>query len=104
MRDTTSNPGEYRRLFLQKVSYFDFLQPVERLRLIDHSISYCQAHLHHIASEADDLTQQARNWEGWKPAWTQDSLTVMQHMQYQWQLELDWAQALREKEQSRIDP
>jgi hypothetical protein len=23
---------------------------------------------------------------------------------YQWQLELDWAQALREKEQSRIDP
>ena len=34
----------------------------------------------------------------------QDSLTVMQHMQYQWQLELDWAQALREKEQSRSDP
>lgn len=97
MTDTTFNPGEYRRIFLQKVALFAFLKPAERLRLIDHYIGYCQAHKQHLISEAADLAQQADTWVGWQSTWTQDSLTAMQHMQAQWQLELDWAQELREK-------
>src|SRR5216117_192218 len=31
MMDTTSNPGEYRQIFLQKVSVLRFLKPAERL-------------------------------------------------------------------------
>src|SRR5437588_2856189 len=41
MMDTTSNPGEYQKLFSHKASAFEFLKPVERLRLIDHYINYC---------------------------------------------------------------
>src|SRR5262249_16953 len=40
MMDTTSYLGEYQRVFLQKVSYFSFLQPLERLQLIEHYIGY----------------------------------------------------------------
>src|SRR5712664_3877614 len=36
MRDTSSNPGEYQKLFAHKVSAFGFITPVDRLRLIDH--------------------------------------------------------------------
>src|SRR5215472_4810363 len=43
MMDTTSYPGEYQRLFLQKVAYFSFLQPQERLHLVEHYIGYCQS-------------------------------------------------------------
>ncbi len=38
MMDTTSNPGEYRQIFLQKVSVLRFLKQAERLYLIDHYI------------------------------------------------------------------
>ena len=43
MLDTTSYPGEYQKLFLQKVAYFSFLQPEERLHLIEQYLSYCQS-------------------------------------------------------------
>src|SRR5436305_6862968 len=98
MMDTTSNPGEYQKIFLQKVSMLEFLKPSERLRILDHYINYCQAHLLHITAEADDLVQQA---PAWGPEWGamrfKAVLDVMQHMVDQWQVELDWAKTLRER-------
>src|SRR2546421_4683386 len=43
MMDTTSYLGDYQRVFLQKVAYFSFLQPEERLQLIEHYRGYCQS-------------------------------------------------------------
>lgn len=104
MMDTNSNPGEYQKIFLQKVSMLWFLKSSERLRLIDHYINYCQAHVLHITSEADDLVQRSpyRGLE-WGPTRINAILEVMQHMIDQWQLELDWAKALHERELSRIE-
>jgi DNA-binding PadR family transcriptional regulator len=34
MKDTSSNPGEYQKLFLMKSFYFDLLPPLELLTLI----------------------------------------------------------------------
>ncbi len=102
--DTTSNPGEYQKIFLQKVSMLEFLKPSERLRLIDHYMNYCQAHVLHIMAEADDLVQRSPNWgPEWGRMRFKAVLDVMQHMVDQWQVELDWAKSLRERELARVE-
>ncbi len=104
MKDTTSNPGEYQKIFLQKVTMLEYLKSSERLRLLDHYINYCQAHVLHITAEADDLVQRSPDWgPDWGPTHFKAVLDVMQHMIDQWQLELDWAKTLREREIARIE-
>ena len=99
MMDTTSNPGEYQRFFLQKVSMFHTLQIAERLYLIDHYINYCQAHILHLTAEGEDLaTGHYHRYEG--DEWVlRSTLDVMGHMTDQWRLEVAWAQRLRAREQ-----
>ena len=94
MMDTTSNPGDYQRIFLHKVSYLEFLKPTERLYLIDHYINYCQAHVLHLAAEKEDLAQSNHM----SPFQLDVTLHVMQHLIDQWKLELDWANCLHEKD------
>jgi DNA-binding PadR family transcriptional regulator len=93
MMDTTSNPGDYQRLFLHKVPYLEFLKPTERIYLIDHYVNYCQAHILHLTAEKEDL---ARTKHMSLPQ-LDVTLNVMQHMIDQWKLELDWANSLREE-------
>jgi DNA-binding PadR family transcriptional regulator len=99
MMDTTSNPGDYQRLFLHKVPYLEFLKPNERLYLIDHYINYCQAHVLHLIAEEEDLA----HGNHLTPSQLDTTLDVMQHLIDQWQLELDWARDLHEKELARIE-
>ena len=94
MMDTSSNPGEYRQVFLLKASVLRFLKPAERLYLIEHYINYCQAHILHLNSERDDLVTKAPI----KAEQLTATLNVMQHLIDQWRLELDWARSLRENE------
>jgi DNA-binding PadR family transcriptional regulator len=104
MMDTTSNPGEYQKIFLQKVSMLEFVKSSERLRLIDHYINYCQAHVLHITAEADDFVQQSPRWgPEWSLSRLKAVLEVMQHVIDQWQLELNWAKGLHERELARIE-
>lgn len=98
MMDTTSNPGEYRQIFLQKVSTLRYLKPSERLYLIDHYINYCQAHILHLMAESEDLQGRTAQVE---PAHIEAAVNVMQHLIDQWQLELDWAKSLRQQEVCR---
>lgn len=104
MMDTTSNPGGYQDVFLQKVAYLDFLTPVERLRLIDHYINYSQAHVLHLNAEADDTIQHHTSWcyEGDNTAFVESILSMTYHMIDRWQLELEWARKLRERECSKL--
>lgn len=103
MLDTTSNPGEYQRLFHQKVASFYFLQPLERLYLIDHYINYSQAHILHLAAESDDLA--AGNFHAF-PGDTQvlsAILGVTRHIADHWRLEADWALLLRQQELANLE-
>ena len=99
MMDTTSNPGDYRQIFLQKVGRLRFLKPVERLYLIDHYINYCQAHILHLTAEGEDL-QVGKHLS---PAHLSATLKVMQHLIDQWQLELEWTRSLREEELAQAE-
>jgi DNA-binding PadR family transcriptional regulator len=102
MKDTSSNPGEYQKLFLMKSFYFDLLPPLELLTLIDHYIHYCQTHILHHTTEAEDIVHRSSHWD------IVDHenvvariLATMEHMINQWKLELDWAKSLKAKEITR---
>ena len=112
MNDTGLNPGEYQKLFAYKVSAFAYITPAERLRLIDHYINYCQTNIFHMRTESEDLLlrvvqvddlyheapELARGFPRLSVQSIENVVNVMHHYIDQWQLELDWARQLREKE------
>ncbi len=98
MMDTTSYLGEYQRVFLQKVAYFSFLQPRERLHRIEHYVGYCQSLVSYGSGRAEELAHSGMERPiGMTNAQLTDLLTGMQHKIHQWQQELLWAEELREK-------
>lgn len=97
MMDTTSNPGEYSKLFVQKASVLRYMKPAERLYIIDHYINYCQAHVLHLTAEAEDLEHLGTSY-CMDQVRLDATLNVMQHLTDQWKLELEWARRLREQE------
>ena len=110
MEDISSNPGEYRELFHLKVSWFSYIPPLERLRLIDHYINYCQAHIFHLQTEMEDMQRSApfytrednHDYMQMDAYSVENVINVMQHMIEQWQHELDWARSLQKRELERV--
>jgi len=101
MLDTTSNPGEYAKFFWQKVSYLEFLHPAERLHLIDHYINYCQMHILHLKAQAKNLVEGETHYQGMNLAQLEATLHVLRRSISQWQVDLEYASSLREKEMAR---
>jgi DNA-binding PadR family transcriptional regulator len=90
MMDTTSNLGEYKKLFGFKFIFMDLLQPSERMYLLDHYINYCQTHIFYLESEMEDLKQRPLDY-------LTTSLNIMEHNKSQWHLEIQWANSNREQ-------
>lgn len=103
MLDTTSNPGEYQKLFLQKVPVLELLKPTERLYLVDHYINYCQAHVLHLTAEAEALVREVNDRAFMSSSQLETTVNVMQHVANQWRLDLEWARSLREKEMAQTN-
>ncbi|HLI07702.1 MAG TPA: PadR family transcriptional regulator [Ktedonobacteraceae bacterium] len=101
MIDTTSNPGEYQKLFLHKVPLLHLVKHSERLYLLDHYLNYCQAHILHLMAESEYLASRANAPVSLSQLET--ILDVMQHRIDEWRLELEWAGQLREKELARAE-
>jgi DNA-binding PadR family transcriptional regulator len=96
MLDTQSNPGDYQRIFMIKSTSFDLMGLSERLFVIDHYSNFCQAHILHLKAEAEDFERNAEAYHI-APSWLERNLEATRHLSDTWQLELDWAKALREK-------
>lgn len=96
MMDTTSNPREYQEIFAFKVTVFEFLAPEERLFLIDHYIHFCKAHLVHLGARVPGLQSEENDYCE-IPAHAGSIRSAVEHRISQWQLELAWAQQLREQ-------
>lgn len=90
MLDTQSNLGEYKKLFGYKFIFIDLLDSSEQLYLLDHYIHYCQTHIFHLESEMEDLKHRPYDY-------LTMSLNIMEHNRLQWQLELKWANGVREQ-------
>jgi len=100
MLDTNSHQKAYQEIFLQKTGFFAFITLEERLRLIDQYIHYCQGHILYEQAEIDDLLKHVKPSE--QTVWQrEDMVGAMQHILERWQLELAWAQRLREQSQAR---
>ncbi len=96
MMDVTSNPGDYQRLFNFKTAMFDMISFGDRLKLIDHYINYCHNQIFHIRSEKEDMVVNAEMRKNRAPV--ARIVEMMAHRQKQWELEMEWALSLREKE------
>jgi DNA-binding PadR family transcriptional regulator len=113
MNDTSSNPGDYPRLFAHKATAFSFISPYERVRLIDHYITYCQAHMYHMQAESIDLVRRFAEMQETQqsahgiPMLDEESLgytvKVMQHYIDHWEHEIAWAKELRAEEAARVE-
>jgi DNA-binding PadR family transcriptional regulator len=98
MMDTTSNPGEYSKFFWQKVSFLEYLHPAERLHLIDHYINYCQTHLLHLKAQAKNLVEGEVQYHAMDITQLEATLHILRRSTSHWQVDLEYANSLREKE------
>ncbi len=97
MMDTTSNPGNYQRIFRLKALHLEFLQPKDQLYLLDHYLYYCQAAAHYMRDEAEDMRGNAIKRETSSEWLMTTALDLMATAQAQWELERGWAERLRER-------
>lgn len=95
MMDTTSNPGEYRTLFWLKVSFARFVSAAEYRYLLDHYLTYSQAHIFHITNEMEDLKRTVAPAGLVSGEDLEQTLLVMRHNRRQWQCEVEDAQQMR---------
>lgn len=101
MMDTSSNLGDYQKIFRYKMGFFDLLHPEERLLLMNHYINYCQATILHLQSEMGSLVYELSAHPA--PAFLENVLRGMKHIVQQWQAECDWIIGVRDQELERIN-
>ena len=95
MMDTTSHPGDYPDFFWHKSMFLDLLAPAERTYLLDHYLTYCQAHLFHLTGELESVAEDAARDHAITPAQVEATRRVLRHRLSRWELELEHARALR---------
>ena len=109
MMDTSSNLGDYPRIFHLKAVHFQFLLPRERLYLADHYLNYCERTILHLQSEAQDMlrmqaeAEQAPQETGDSSTFTDAVVDMLQHLAKQEQGELAWARQVRERAVAALD-
>ena len=97
MMDTTSNQGTYQRLFRIKALHLEYVSPEDQLSLVDHYLSYCQMGLRYQQAEAQDFVTNPVKQKSVSKFYSAVALDLMGLVSQQWQLELAWAQRLREQ-------
>jgi DNA-binding PadR family transcriptional regulator len=101
MLDTSSNQGDYQKIFHNKVGSLYLLKPRERLHLLNHYINYCQAQILYHKAEAEDFLHE--HGRPAHPSFVENVLDVMRHKADLWQHELEWVQQVRARESARIE-
>lgn len=103
MMDTTSNPGDYQRLFWLKMPFLHYVQPAERLYLLDHYLNYCQTLIFHYRNEMDEFAQDTARYPIIGEEFSQTVLFVQRRCMQQWQLDLDQVREWRAREVARAE-
>ncbi len=97
MLDTTSHPGLCRRLFHIKALHLQWLPPESQLFLVEHYLSHCRQLLRSKQADAQDVTDHPLKQEHMSSAFREAVVSLIRLKIEQWQLELNWAQFLRER-------
>jgi hypothetical protein len=101
MMDTSSNLGDYQKFFYCKMGYFDLLRPKERLLLMNHYANYCQTTVLHLQTEMESLVHELADHPN--PAFLENVLRLMKHIEQNWQAEFEWIRGIREQEIARME-
>lgn len=101
MMDMNAHPGEYSKFFWLKVCFFDLLYPAERLELVDHYIHYCQMHIHHMKTETRNVVDGKAYYRSLSLPQLELMLHTLRRASSHWQIELEYANTLREKEMAK---
>jgi DNA-binding PadR family transcriptional regulator len=88
MMDTSSNLGDYQRVFQLKYIYLDLLEPEERRLLMSHYLNYCLTTILHLQTEMANRVHELA--EHPNPGYLESVLEVMRHITRQWEAERDW--------------
>jgi DNA-binding PadR family transcriptional regulator len=95
MMDTTTNLGDYQRIFWYKVPCLYLLNLSERLYLLDHFITYCQTHIFHYVAELADMRQHEEHFQQAPPIYRDSAMFVIEHVLKSWRLQLEDTLQLR---------
>src|SRR5713226_6584073 len=104
MMDTTSNQGTYQRLFRIKALHLEYVSPEDQLSLVDHYLIYCQMGLRYQRTQAQDFVTNPIKQRSVSSFYSAVALDLIDQVSQQWQLELAWAQRLRERIVSTQSP
>jgi DNA-binding PadR family transcriptional regulator len=96
MMDTSSNLGDYQRIFQLKYIYLDLVTHEERVLLLNHYVNYCQTTILYLQTEMGNLVHELG--QDSNAGYLQSVLEVMRHISAQWEAELDWVADLRARE------
>src|SRR5215472_8223836 len=102
MLDTSSHPGTYRRFFHIKALHLDLLPFESQLFLVEHYLAHCKQVLRSKQADAQDVASNPLKQEHMNPPFRAEAFALMRLKTEQWQLELAWGQALRERILSRL--
>ena len=97
MLDVSSHPGMVRRLFHIKALHLEWLPPESQLFLAEHYLTYCRKLLSTKQADARDMAEHPLKQEHMSPAFREATAALIRLKIDQWQLELAWAQSLREQ-------
>jgi hypothetical protein len=103
MLDTTSNPGDYPRLFWMKLPFLGFLALAEQLYLLDHYSNFCQTYMLHVTNEMNELRQEVTQHHFMSQEELEATLFVMQHLLSEWQSDLEYARSWRARLVARAE-
>ena len=102
MLDITAHPGTFRRLFHIKALHLEWLPLESQLFLVEHYLTSCRQILDTKQADARDVAEHPLKQEHMRPALREASMALIQLKTEQWQLELAWAQSLREQIIARL--
>jgi DNA-binding PadR family transcriptional regulator len=97
MLDTTSNLGTYHRVFHIKALHLEFLLPQEQLYLVDHYLYYCRTGIQYLRGRAHELAIAPVQTRPESERFLTTALDLMEVTAQEWELELAWAQSLRDR-------
>lgn len=100
--DTSSHPGTYRRLFHIKALHLEFIALESQLFLVEHYLAHCRQILRSKQTGAQDVAGNPLKQGHMSAALREEAMALMRLKTEQWQLELAWGQALRERILSRL--
>jgi DNA-binding PadR family transcriptional regulator len=97
MLDTTSNLGTYQRLFRIKALHMEFLPAGDQLYLLDHYLYYCRTGIQYLRGRAHEMTIVPAQTRPENEGFLTTALDLMEVSAQEWELELAWAQSLRDR-------